>query len=119
MLNDIASLPRMQTFCNFQTCGDFDIGRMVYDEEDGLCKAFLLTGRGVEFEDVYMEGGTAPLGQKKWPDIGECFCEKHGFADRKISVHDYVSSANISPLLPPIDLDPSQKKITSFFLVKT
>ena len=40
-------------FCNLQTCGDFDIGRLVYDEEDGLCKTFLLKGRGVGFVHVY------------------------------------------------------------------
>ncbi|KAL7547336.1 hypothetical protein ACHAWF_010656 [Thalassiosira exigua] len=55
------------------TYGDYDIGRLTYGDE-GLCKAFLLTGTAVQFDKTYFVGGTAPLGR----DNGQEWCECGG-----------------------------------------
>ena len=66
-------------------------------------------------------------GATQWPTGDDCFCEKHGFANRKITVQDYVKCANVRPRLPSTcrmqpsaksetsstDPSPSQKKIAS------
>ena len=54
--------------CNMQTCGDFDVGRLCYND-DKECVAFLLTGTAVQFHTVHFTTeGTAPLGkhQEDW-----------------------------------------------------
>lgn len=48
--------------CNIHTYGDFDIGRLKYNDED-LCEAFLLTGSAAPFQHIHFTvDGTAPLG---------------------------------------------------------
>jgi hypothetical protein len=56
--------------CNIHTYGDFDIGRLCYNDDEE-CVGFLLTGTAVSFETVYFTTkGTAPLGRKQedWED---------------------------------------------------
>lgn len=49
--------------------GDQVVGRLAYDD-DGLCKAFLITGMSVQFQHTHFVGGTAPLGHDKWCECG-------------------------------------------------
>jgi hypothetical protein len=68
--------------CNMHTYGDFDIGRLCYNDDEE-CVAFLLTGTAVQFQTVHFTTkGTAPLGrdQKDWDGIER---EKKGL--RKIT----------------------------------
>lgn len=49
--------------CNIHGYGDYDVGRLQYNDE-GLCEAFLLTGTAAQFQTAYFTiDGTAPLGK--------------------------------------------------------
>lgn len=91
------------TFRGIHTCGDFNIGRLAYDD-DGLCHAFLLVGNAVQFQQTYFTQGTAPLGQYEWQTV--CFCENHG-KDRTISVDEYCRQSKTTVCLNP----PTQQEI--------
>jgi len=71
--------------------GDFDVARLAYDQEDGLCKSFLLWGNDLNVKNTYFGEGTAPMGQAKWEL--ECSCPHHGFSDRRITVEEYLKKS--------------------------
>ena len=50
--------------CNMFSYGDFDVGRLAYDE-NGECNAFLITGTAAPFQTIHFTTeGTTPLGRE-------------------------------------------------------